>query len=99
NSAGGEAIVAHFGVLCYQGAGHLNPLVALSRELVSRGHRVTFFLPSAFEGRIRRQGFGFFPIDVPEIEAPPRDNGAAALQELGWIQDTRAGLSRLDQEI
>jgi MGT family glycosyltransferase len=60
---------------------------------------VTFFLPRAFEGRIRRQGFGFFPIDVPEIEAPPRDNRAAALQELGWIEDTRAGLSRLDHEI
>ena len=91
--------MAHFGVLSYQGAGHLNPLLALSRELVSRGHRVTFFLPREFEVRILQEGFGFSPIDVSDTIAPPRDNGTASGPEPGWIGDTRAGLSRLDLEI
>lgn len=91
--------MAHFGVLCYPGAGHLNPLIALSRELVSRGHQVTFFLPVEFESRIRQQGFGFLTIDVSDAESPRRDTGSAHQPRPGWIEDTRAKLSRLDEEI
>jgi MGT family glycosyltransferase len=86
-------------VLCYSGAGHLNPLIALSRELVSRGHRVTFFLPGEFESQICRQGLEFFPIDVPEAEPARRDNGSESQPKPGWREDTRAKLSRLDKEI
>ena len=91
--------MAHLGVLCYQGAGHLNPLIALSRELVSRGHRVTFFLPRELESRIRQQGLNFFPLDIPEVESTPAANEVAPQPNPGWIQDTRARLSRLDHEI
>jgi zeaxanthin glucosyltransferase len=91
--------VAHFGVLSYQGAGHLNPLVVLSRELASRGHRVTFFLSREFEARIREQGLDFFPIDVLEDEPTSRGQGAALQPQPNWIEDTRAKLSRLDEEI
>ncbi len=91
--------MAHLGVLCYQGAGHLNPLIALSRELMLRGHQVSFFLPGEFESQIRAQGFGFFPIDVANTEPARRDNGSADQPKSGWIEDTRSRLSRLDQEI
>ncbi len=33
----------HFGILCFPGTGHLNPVIALGRELQRRGHRITFF--------------------------------------------------------
>ena len=82
--------MAHFGVLSYQGAGHLNPLVVLSRELASRGHRVTFFLSREFEARIREQGLDFFPIDVLEDEPTSRGQGAALQPQPNWIEDTRA---------
>ena len=91
--------MAHLGVLCYQGAGHLNPLIALSRELVSRGHRVTFFLPLELESQIREQGLGFFPINVSEVDPPRRGNGSAPRPQLGWMEDTRARLGRFDEEI
>ncbi len=91
--------MAHLGVLCYPGAGHLNPLIALSRELVSRGHQVTFFLPIEFEAQICQQGFGFFPIKVSDAEPARRDTEAAPEPKIGWIEDTRANLSRLDEEI
>jgi MGT family glycosyltransferase len=56
--------MAHFGVLSYRGAGHLNPMTALARRLVARGHRVTLFQHPALEQQARRQGVEFFPIDV-----------------------------------
>lgn len=58
--------MAHFGVLSYQGAGHLNPLIALSLQLMARAHKVTFFLNAEAEDRIRTHGLGFVPIDASE---------------------------------
>ncbi|WP_158912347.1 glycosyltransferase [Granulicella sp. L56] len=54
--------MSHFGVLSYKGTGHLNPLITLSRELVARGHRVTFFHDAELKARICPHGLGFFPI-------------------------------------
>lgn len=52
----------HFGVLPFTGTGHLNPLIALSQELVRRGHRVTFFEKPKIEERVRCAGLGFVPV-------------------------------------
>lgn len=54
--------MSHIGVLSYKGAGHLNPLIALSRELAGRGHRVTFFHDAELEDRIRPHGLGFVAV-------------------------------------
>ncbi len=54
--------MSHFGVLSYKGTGHLNPLITLSRELVARGHRVTFFHDAEMEARIRPHGLEFVAI-------------------------------------
>lgn len=54
--------MAHFGVLSYKGTGHLNPLIALSRHLIARGHRVTFFQKAELEDRIRPFGPEFCAI-------------------------------------
>jgi zeaxanthin glucosyltransferase len=53
---------SHFGVLSYGGAGHLNSLLALSRRLVARGHRVTFFQKAELEARVREYGLEFSTI-------------------------------------
>jgi zeaxanthin glucosyltransferase len=52
----------HFGVLSFTGTGHLNPLIALSLQLQSRGHKVTFFEKLKIEARIRQAGIDFVPI-------------------------------------
>ena len=91
--------MARFGVLCYQGAGHLNPLIALSRELMSRGHEVIFFLPPEVEPRIRQQGLDFCPIDVSGIEPKRHRTGSAAQSTAGWREDILSKISRFDQEI
>jgi len=54
--------MAHFGVLSYKGAGHMNPLIALSKRLKSRGHKVTFFQTPEVEDRVRLAGLNFCPL-------------------------------------
>jgi zeaxanthin glucosyltransferase len=48
--------------LSYKGTGHLNPLIALSRQLVARGHRVTFLQKPELEEQVRQHGLEFSPI-------------------------------------
>lgn len=57
--------MSHFGVLSYKGTGHLNPLIALSKELIARGHRVTLFQHPGLEQLVRQLGLEFVPIEVP----------------------------------
>lgn len=52
----------HFGVLSFTGSGHLNPLIALSRELKERGHRITFFEKPKIEERVLGAGLEFHRI-------------------------------------
>lgn len=54
--------MSHVGVLSYKGTGHLNPIIALSKQLMVRGHRVTLFLEPEMEERVRREGLEFSPI-------------------------------------
>jgi zeaxanthin glucosyltransferase len=63
--------MAHFGVLSYEGTGHLNPLFALSKALVARGHQVTFFLDPDFEERVCLQGLGFVAVKLSEPVVRP----------------------------
>lgn len=77
--------MSHFGVLSYKGTGHLNPLIALSRRLLARGHRVTFFQKPELETRVRQYGLEFSPIGgdrSPEKHGPQHStlSGIAALR-------------------
>jgi zeaxanthin glucosyltransferase len=60
---------SHFGVLSYGGAGHLNSLLALSRRLVARGHRVTFFQRPELEARVLEYGLEFSSIGIAPSQA------------------------------
>ncbi len=63
----------HFGVLSFTGTGHLNPLVALSQELKSRGHKVTFFERAKIEERVCAAG-----LELASIPALPQTMPAAS---------------------
>jgi zeaxanthin glucosyltransferase len=91
--------MAHFGVLSYKGSGHLNPLMALSAELIRRGHRVTFFQNAELEQRCCQQGIEFWPIDTP---APTRTrelkegaNDATSME----LRQIRASVDRVCEEM
>lgn len=54
--------LTHFAVLTPPYAGHLNPMLALSRKLVDRGHRVTFVAQADVGPKVARPGIGFAPV-------------------------------------
>ena len=61
--------MAHLGILCPAATGHLNPMCALGRELLGRGHRVTLFQIPDFEPKALAAGLEFVPVGGDEY--PP----------------------------
>ena len=74
--------MTHFGIICPAAGGHSNPMSALAIELVSRGHRCTFFQVCDWEEAIRSQGLDFHSIGVREF---PPGSWNAVLERLGHI--------------
>jgi zeaxanthin glucosyltransferase len=73
----------HFGVLFYGGAGHMNPLLVLSRQLVARGHRVTFFQRPELEARVGEYGIEFAAIGTVRSLAE-RNNARSGVADLRY---------------
>jgi zeaxanthin glucosyltransferase len=59
--------MSHFGVICPELSGHLNPMTAVARELQRRGHRVTFYQRLTSKKRLEAAGFGYRPFAVDEF--------------------------------
>jgi len=87
----------HFGVLSSAGTGHLNPLIALSQELVSRGHRVTFFDKLKLKSRVVEAGLEFAPIAGKALNSHCRP----VVEEGLWneVAATCANLARIRGEL
>ena len=47
---------AHIAMFCIAAHGHVNPSLEVVRELVARGHRVTYAIPHAFAELVARPG-------------------------------------------
>jgi zeaxanthin glucosyltransferase len=86
--------MSHFGVLSYKSTGHLNPLIALSRQLIDRGHRVTFFQKPEVEAQVRQHGVEFVPIG-PCRSCSAEDAGASGQSSLSGIAALRHGIRRI----
>jgi zeaxanthin glucosyltransferase len=52
----------HFGILCPGAIGHLNPSIALGRELIRRGHRVSLLGVPDVQAKIAHSGLEFIEI-------------------------------------
>lgn len=89
--------MSHFGILSYKGAGHLNPLIALSKQLTAQGHKVTLFQDPGLEEQVRRYGIEFSSISVSHAgstrlysEKPKR---------ITWIGEIRYRLDRITEDV
>src|ERR1700722_8907990 len=87
--------MSHFGALSYKGAGHLNPMIALSRKLVARGHKVTFFQTSDLEERVDAHGLEFYSIGSPGARPAVRGKREYKWQVVREISSLRDGIDRI----
>jgi len=75
----------HYGIICPELSGHLNPMTSIARELQRRGHRTTFYQRLNSQKRLEATGFGYRPFAVDEF----------TLESMAGEQETLAQLSGL----
>jgi zeaxanthin glucosyltransferase len=75
--------MTHFGIISPPVHGHIHPLAALGRELVQRGHRVTYFQMADLEEKIRSEGLEFQVIGARDH---PRGSLPESLAQLGRLK-------------
>jgi MGT family glycosyltransferase len=77
----------HYGIICPPVRGHLNPFLALARELQGRGHRVTVFQMPDLASTVRAEQVDFVPIGANDhpVGSLPR-----SLAELGRLSGLAA---------
>ena len=77
--------MTHFGIISPPVAGHIHPFAALGRELISRGHRVTYLQMLDLEEKIRAEGIDFEAIGM---DRPPAGLSAGIAGRTGPIEGT-----------
>jgi zeaxanthin glucosyltransferase len=73
----------HIGMFTPPSPGHMNPMSCLGRELLRRGHRVTYFQLRDVEQEVLRNGLEYVPIVEKDF---PRGTLATIYAELGECQ-------------
>ena len=87
----------HFGIISPPIPGHINPFAALGRELIARGHRVTFLGMVDLEQKIAAEQLDFFPIghaDHPRGSLPESLAQLARLRGLAALRFTIRAVAR-----
>lgn len=88
-----------FGVLSFTGTGHINPLIALSRELKARGHNITFFEKPKIADRVRRAGLDFVPLNEDTHFPKPKFSTSNSLGLWSELSTLRFNLKRVSNDI
>ena len=79
--------MTHFGIICPTSPGHLNPMMALGRELKRRGHRVTIIQVLDAQAQALAAGLEFQVIGEKEL---PRGALAQQFAQLGQLSGLAA---------
>jgi zeaxanthin glucosyltransferase len=77
----------HFGIISPPVPGHIHPFGALGRELLARGHRVTYLQMADLEQKVRSEGIDFQTIGGSDH---PRGSLPASLATLGQLKGLAA---------
>jgi zeaxanthin glucosyltransferase len=77
----------HFGIISPPVSGHIHPFAALGRELIARGHRVTYLQMADLEEKIRSEEIDFQPIGLTDH---PRGSLPQSLSRLGQLKGLAA---------
>lgn len=79
--------MTHFGIICPTSPGHINPMNALGRELIKRGHRVTQIQVPDAQSQVLAAGLEFQVIGEQEF---PSGILAQQFQQLGKLSGLAA---------
>ena len=83
--AGGE--MSHIGMFTPASPGHMNPMSCLGREMLRRGHRVTYFQLRDCEQDVLRNGLEYAPVAEQDF---PKGTLSTIYAELGACEGTAA---------
>jgi zeaxanthin glucosyltransferase len=81
--------MTHFGIISPPVSGHIHPFSALGRELLARGHQVTYFQMLDLESKVRSEGLDFRPIGQRDHPLGSLPQSLAELGQLGGIAALR----------
>ena len=79
--------MTHFGIISPPVPGHIHPMSALGRELIARGHRVTYLQMLDLEEKIASEDIEFEPLGQSDH---PRGSLPVSLARLGQLQGLQA---------
>lgn len=76
----------HVGLVSPEATGHLNPSLALGREIARRGHRVTVFTVPRAQAKVEHAGLELFALG----EAEDEQESVAAIEKVGELSGLAA---------
>ena len=85
-------------MFCMPLLGHLNPFSTLARELIRRGHQITFFHVPDFAELVRSRGFDFEPFGERDYPAGTFAERYREMSRLDGLPASRAGLDILTSQ-
>ena len=85
--------MTHFGLICPQSTGHLNPMVALGKALFKKGHQVTLFCVDDFKDKFPQSAI---QVQVIGKEEFPKGTLPAFLEKLAHLEGIQAGMYTRD---
>lgn len=89
--------MTHFGIICPTSPGHLNPMTALGRELLRRGHRVTIIQILDAQAQALATGLNFQVIGEKDLPAGALAQQFAQLGQLSGLAAIRYTVNLIRQ--
>lgn len=89
--------MAHIGILCPTVTGHLNPMIAIGRELQRRSHRVTIVGFMDGKARVVEAGLDFLAIRMSQFPLGSTQESLKSLGELNGLAALNYSLRLVEQ--
>lgn len=89
--------MTHFGIVCPPVSGHINPMTALGRELIQRGHRVTVFQLPDVAAKIIAEGLEYCTIGESDHPIGSLPESITQLGKLSGLAALRFALQAIEK--
>jgi len=91
--------MSHFGVICPDATGHLNPMTALGKELQHRGHQVTIFGRLDSQAKVEVSRLGFQSIGTTAYPLGATAQMLRTMGSLNGLAALRYNLNQVAQDV